>query len=180
MSYILYYSNYCEHSKNIISSLSKSKIKDNIHFICIDKREMRNNEAHILLENGQSVILPSKIKKVPALLLLDESYMVYYGNDILEFFKPQETVITKVATDNNLEPNAFSFNSGNTFVQSDSFSFLDMNPDDLSAKGNGGTRQMYNYSSIGNNEKIHTPDDDYQPDKVNEQSLSEYEQRRNM
>ena len=73
MSYILYYSNYCEHSKNIISSLSKSEVKNKIHFICIDKREIRNNETYILLENGQSVILPSKIKKVPALLLLNEN-----------------------------------------------------------------------------------------------------------
>ena len=47
------------------------------------------------------------------------------------------------------EPDAFGFDSlGSYGVSSDAFSFLDMNSDDLSAKGNGGLRQMYNYSSI--------------------------------
>ena len=133
-----------------------------------------NNLAHT------AIILPSKIKKVPALLLLNEAYIVYYGNDILEYFKPQEEVNVKVATNNNLEPNAFSFSdNGGSFVQSDNFSFLDMNPDELSAKGDGGMRQMYNYSAINNVDKIYTPEDDYKPDKVNEQALNEYEQQRN-
>ena len=45
----------------------------------------------------------------------------------------------------------------------------------LSAKGNGGLRQMYNYATINHNDKIETPPDDYVPDKVNEDSLKNYE-----
>ena len=39
MSTILYYSKYCNNSKSIIEQLSKSSIKDDIHFVCIDKRK---------------------------------------------------------------------------------------------------------------------------------------------
>ena len=38
MSCILYYSNYCEKCKNILRLVGKSELKDDIHFICIDKR----------------------------------------------------------------------------------------------------------------------------------------------
>ena len=46
MNSILYYSNFCEKSKNLLKILSKSTIKDEIHFICIDKRS-KNNEGEM-------------------------------------------------------------------------------------------------------------------------------------
>ena len=39
MSYVLYYSKYCDNCKKIIHKVSKDKIKDDIHFLCIDKRK---------------------------------------------------------------------------------------------------------------------------------------------
>ena len=52
MSSILYYSNFCEHSKNLIQSLSKTNVAKEIHFICIDKRvKDTNNKVFIVLEN---------------------------------------------------------------------------------------------------------------------------------
>ena len=183
MSSILYYSNYCNHSKKILGYLSKTKLKDQIHFICIDKREIKNGECNIILENGQSVILPKKVTKVPALLLLNETYMIYFGDDILEFFKPKEEVIVSQSTNNNMEPNAYSISDnssvGSYGVHSDNYSYLDMSVDDLSAKGSGGIRQMYNYSDINGDMSIQTPDEDYKPDKVDEHALSEYEKSRN-
>jgi len=58
---------------------------------------------------------------------------------------------------------------------------LDMDADELSAKGNGGTRQMFNYVTVQDdvNMSIETPPDDYSPDKVNESSIQQYEQQRN-
>ena len=38
MSSILYYSNFCEHSKKLLQGLSKTKVSKDVHFICIDKR----------------------------------------------------------------------------------------------------------------------------------------------
>ena len=54
MSSILYYSNYCDPSKKLLFELSRSKIKEELHFVCIDNREKGpKNSTHIILENGQ-------------------------------------------------------------------------------------------------------------------------------
>jgi hypothetical protein len=64
-----------------------------------------------------------------------------------------------------MEPMAFSLGGGN--IVSDQYSFLDQEPEELEAKGNGGMRQMHNYvdlntafsgqiSQQGNNEEQNT------------------------
>ena len=63
MSQILYYSNYCENCKTLLQKISKSKVKEDMHFICIDKRVQKSNGAtYIVLENTQEIILPPTIK----------------------------------------------------------------------------------------------------------------------
>jgi hypothetical protein len=170
MSCILYYSKYCEVSKKYLQILSKSQSQKDIHFICIDKRiKEANNKTYIILENGQKIILPENVTRVPALLLLNKGYQVLYGEQILDFLKPRQEEEVRKATQNNMEPMAFSFGSGGGFgdVVSDSYSFLDQAPEDLEAKGNGGMRQMHNYvdlntafsgqiSDHGNNEDFNT------------------------
>ena len=42
-------------------------------------------------------------------------------------------------------------------VMSDNYSFLDQSSEDLSAKGSGGLRQLYNYATIDFNESINCP-----------------------
>ena len=42
MSTVLYYSNYCHHSKKIIGKLARTMTKKEVHFICIDNREVKN------------------------------------------------------------------------------------------------------------------------------------------
>ena len=54
MSKLLYYSNYCENSKKLLSIVVKSNIKNDIHFICVDKRVQRNNKTYIILENNNT------------------------------------------------------------------------------------------------------------------------------
>ena len=149
MSCILYYSKYCEVSKKYIQILSKSNIQKDIHFICIDKRvKDANNKTYIILENGQKIILPENVSRVPALLLLTQGYQVLYGEQILQHLKPQQQVEVRQATQNNMEPLAFSFGSGFNNIVSDQYSFLDQAPEDLEAKGNGGMRQMHNYVDL--------------------------------
>ena len=149
MSCILYYSKYCEISKKYLQILSKSNIQKEIHFICIDKRTKdANNKTYIILENGQNIILPDNVTRVPALLLLNQGYNVLYGEKILEFLKPKQEVELRQATQNNMEPMAFSFGGGFGDVVSDQYSFLDQAPEDLEAKGNGGMRQMHNYVDL--------------------------------
>ena len=147
MSTILYYSNFCNHSRNVVQMLSKNDNRNDIHFICIDKRTKEGDKTFILLENNQKIILPNTVTRVPAVLLLNQGYSVIFGEDILAHFKPKEQLQIKQATQNNMEPMAFTFaNSGS--IVSDQYSFLDMDADSLTTQGNGGMRQMHNYVDL--------------------------------
>jgi hypothetical protein len=150
MSSILYYSNFCEHSKKLLGVLSRTNVQKDIHFICIDKRvKDPNGKVFIVLENGQKIIMPENVNRVPALLLLNKGYDVLYGESILQHLNPRQEVEIKKATNNNMEPMAFSFGGGGFGdVVSDQYSFLDQNSEDLEAKGNGGMRQMHNYVDL--------------------------------
>jgi hypothetical protein len=150
MSCILYYSKYCEVSKKYLQTISKSGHQKDIHFICIDKRvKDSNNKTYIILENGQKIILPENVTKVPALLLLNQGYQVLFGDQILQHLKPIKQEEIRQATQNNMEPMAFSLGGGGFGdVVSDHYSFLDQGPDDLKADGNGGMRQMHNYVDL--------------------------------
>ena len=58
MSSILYYSNFCDPSKKLLFELSRSKIKEELHFVCIDNREKGpKNSIHIILDNGQKTFI---------------------------------------------------------------------------------------------------------------------------
>lgn len=159
MSSILYYSNFCEHSKQLLPVLSKMNLQKDVHFICIDKRvKDASNKTFIVLENGQRIIMPDNINRVPALLLLNQGFNVLYGDSILQHFKPKQVAMTKQATQNNMEPSAFSFSGGD--IVSDQYSFLDMDSDALKATGNGGARQMHNYVDLNFSDNISTPVDE--------------------
>ena len=165
MSSILYYSNLCDHSKKLLQTLAKSPSSKEIHFICIDKRvKDPNGKTFIILENGQKIIMPENVTRVPALLLLNDNYKVLYGESILQHLKPRVEAAVRVATQNHMEPSAFSFTSSGGgaggFVASDQYSFLDMDADSLKASGNGGMRQMHNYVDLNYTDKISTPVDE--------------------
>ena len=161
MSSILYYSKFCEHSNKLLQTLSKTNQKD-IHFICIDKRvKDTNNKTFIVLDNGQKIVMPENVNRVPALLLLNQNYQVLYGEAILNHLKPKQEVAIRKATQNNMEPMAFSFGSGGFGdIVSDAYSFLDQGSEELEAKGNGGMRQMHNYVDLNYSDKISTPNDE--------------------
>ena len=163
MSSILYYSKFCKHSNKLLQTLSKTNVQKDIHFICIDKRvKDTNNKMFIVLENGQKIIMPENVNRVPALLLLNEGYQVLYGESILNHLKPKQEVAIKKATQNNMEPMAFSFGGGGfSDIVSDSYSFLDQGAEELEAKGSGGMRQMHNYVDLNYSDNITTPSDDH-------------------
>ena len=163
MSSILYYSKFCEHSNKLLQTLSKSNNQKDIHFICIDKRiKDSNGKMFIVLENEQKIIMPENVNRVPALLLLNQGYQVLYGESILNHLKPKQEAAIKKATQNNMEPMAFSFSGGGFGdIVSDSYSFLDQGSEELEAKGNGGMRQMHNYVDLNYSDNITTPADDH-------------------
>lgn len=168
---ILYYSNYCTHSQKVLQTLVKGNLSDKLSFICIDKRQVdkQTNQTYILLENGGKVVLPPNIHSVPALLLIKDNYRIIHGDDIIKFFHNDIKQRANVATNFNGEPVSFHLgnSSGGTNIMSEQYTLYDLSPDELSAKGSGGNRQMYNYVSAGNSiNLIQTPDDTYKPDKV--------------
>lgn len=162
MSSIIYYSNFCDHSKKLLQGLSKSQVCKDIHFICIDNRIRENGKVFIQLQNGQKIVMPENVTKVPALLLINQNYKILYGEEINNHFRPRQDAITKQATNNNLEPMAFSLGGCGGFggIVSDQYSFLDMDSDSLTAKGNGGVRQMHNYVNLDYSDKISAAGDD--------------------
>ena len=170
MKELLYFSNYCENSKKLLSILSKSSISKGIDFICVDQRT-RNADGtfSIILTNGFKVDLPPTITKVPALLLPNHGYQVLFGDQIYQHLQPKEKQAMMQATRNQGEPESFSLGAGNYGISSDSFCYLDIASEDLMAKGSGGMRQMHNYVTVDNGGlSIETPPDDYTPDKVSQ------------
>ena len=185
MSSIIYYSTHCDKSKAVLTALSKSQVSNDIHFLCIDRRVKSSTGAvHILTETGEKVLLPPQVNRVPALLLLNKGHLVLYGDQILQHFQPKNVALNDQATGFNGEPNAFALgreSMGSGFgVASDNYSFLDQSADELSAKGNGGMRQLYNYATVDLVDKIDTPPDTYSPDKVGSVSMEQLQQKRQM
>jgi hypothetical protein len=188
MSSILYYSNFCEPSKKLLQSVTKNQNTKDIHFICIDKRvKDPSGKTFIVLQNGQKIVMPENVTRVPALMLLNQNYKVLYGDDIYQHLKPIQEVEVKRATLNNMVPAAFDYGGFGGFgsgIVSDTFSFLDQNDSDLSVKGNGGLRQMHSYVSLNESGglSMHLPQDDheYKSDKVKEGSMEALIKQREM
>ena len=180
MSTILYYSNFCEPSKKLLQSVTKTQNTNNIHFICIDKRvKDTNGKIFIVLQNGQQILMPENVTRVPALLLLNQNYKVIYGNDIYNYLKPQVTQQIQQATKNNMEPINFqdgfkSFGGFSGGIVSDNYSFLDQSDSELSVKGDGGLRQIHNYVTLNEsmNLSMKLPQDDVEYNKIKEGELS--------
>jgi hypothetical protein len=168
----LYYSNYCKHSQRVLHFIVKGNLTEKLNFLCIDKREkdVNNNQIYIVLENGKKVIMPPNIQSVPALLLVKHGYRVILGDDIIQHFQSAANLETKKKMMNQqIEPVGTSLGSNYMNVSSEQYTFYNLTPDELSAKGNGGRRQLYNYVSA--NEEIisiQTPPDTYQADKIDQ------------
>ena len=168
---ILYYSNYCKHCQKILQTLVKGNMKDKINFVCIDKRtsDPKTGQMYILLESGAKVVLPPNIHSVPSLLLINKQYKVIMGDEIVKHYHSQIKELNDQVLGHAGEPIGFplGMSSGGTNIISEQFTSYNMTPDELSAKGTGGRRQMYNYVSASDDiHLIPTPPDTYRPDKL--------------
>ncbi len=168
----LYYSNNCKHSQRVLHFLVKGNLADKINFLCIDKRrrDPNNNQIYIHLENGQRVIMPPNVHSVPALLLVKQSYRVVLGDDIIQYYQTAASHETKKRIQREvIDPVGTSLmqSSGGMNITSEAYTMYNLTPDELSAKGSSGRRQMYNYVSANDEViSINTPPDTYQPDKI--------------
>lgn len=156
MTSILYFSNFCEHSKKLVQNLAKTQTRKDVHYICIDKRVVEGDKVFVILESGQKIVLPNTVTKVPALLLLNENFKVLTGDQIYSFFAPEQAIKTQQATQGHMEPLAFSLggSGGVGLITSDQYSFLDMDAAQLNTQGDGGMRQMHSYTPLNHVDKF--------------------------
>lgn len=182
--HLLFFSELCKHSQELLGTMKQKNLLDKVQLICIDNRYIENNVTYIYLNSQQSMPLPPMITCVPTLCIMP-NYEILKGGQIMDYFAPMSKNIEDERQQLNMEPNAFSLESetnGSFGVSSDSFSFWDTNNDDLSAQGNGGTRQMYTYASIestnNHSEQIYTPAEQAD-DKPAPVSLDQIQQQRN-
>ena len=181
MSSVLYYSNNCSKCQQLLQKIARNTLGKDCHFICIDKRISKNNNTYIIMENNQELLLPNAITRVPALLLLNNDYNIIFGDKIINYLKPEKKTYNEITSIDNKDPEAFSLN-GLTDIVSDTYSFLDQNSDDLSAKGNGGLRQIHQYSTLEGIDKINTPEENYKPNTIGHQNIDidKLRQQRNL
>lgn len=181
---ILYYSNYCKHSQKVVNFFVKNNLTKLVNFICLDKRKVDPNTGQIvvMLENGTEVSLPPNVHSVPALMLVKDNYRVIYGNEVMGQYANQIETQMNDATLGEGEPSGFSISSSNSDnIISEKFTYYDASPQDLSAKGQGGNRQMHHYVSANSEGlSIKTPPDTYKPNKLsNSVTVDSLQQQRN-
>ena len=171
---ILYYSNYCPNSKKVLWIISKHGLTEKLNCINIDKR-FRNNQTgqiYIQMENGRKVMIPPNVHGVPALLKVKEKYSAIFGGEIISYLEPLIKANISQMVQINGEPVGTSLGQsvGGVSIISEQYTYFNAPHEELSAKGNGAARQMYNYVSADNstNSVIQTPPDSYKPDKIGE------------
>jgi hypothetical protein len=175
MSLVLYYSIYCNHSNNLIKKISHISLTHKIDFICIDKKKIQNNKTYIILDNGQEILLPSAIQKVPALLLIDNlKSQIFYGDDIINYLNPPKVENTREDIKKILEPETFTFCGNNlSSISSDSFSFLN---------SENSENQKNNYVNVNYNNEMKQIQQNYDPSntekKINQADIDKYIQQR--
>lgn len=170
----LYYSNLCKHSQGVIQFLVKANLAEKMSFLCIDKRRKEGPQVMIVLENGKTYPMPPHVHSVPA-LVLGKGYNVVYGEDIVRHYQSLGHGQTQQrgggAVQSMLaatEPTGVSLATATSSFMSEPYTFYNLSPDELSSKGTGGRRQMYNYVSASHatGVGIPTPPETYRPDKV--------------
>ena len=183
---ILYYSNYCKHSQEVLQFFVKNNLAEKLNFINVDKRRIDKvtGQVYVQLENGKEIMLPPNVHSVPALLLPKENYRVLYGKEVTSRYKTFIEKNAMLATRGNGEPIGYSLNDGMACISSEKFTFFQASSDDLSAKGSGGLRPLYNYVSATDDSSqytIHTPPDDYKPNKIaGDVTIDQIQNKRNM
>jgi len=169
----MYYSNFCDNCKKLISIMSKQlerRTVTNIHFINIDKRVQNNGNLYAILDNGQQFHIPKAIQKVPALVVINEGNNILFGNAIYQYYglnlmlnNPQSR--EQVETAHDPQPFTFEGVSGSSIgITSDKYSFVDISNEDMLAAGDGGINQLHTYITLNDYEngalRIEAPEDD--------------------
>lgn len=176
MEYILFFSLFCKHSNNILQYIQcLPELKDSIRFVNLDKRYEKNGTLYVVLDNGKHMEIPKIVRSVPTMILLHNGNQILTSEDQIKSYLEKKSSVSSMRMGG--EPESFSLGMGSSDICSDSYSFFDMDSESLSAKGEGGLRQMHNYVSLNDNIRIETPPDDA-PKGNTENALKEKEKER--
>jgi len=182
---ILYYSNYCKHSQEVLQFFVKNNLAEKFNFINVDKRRVdrKTGQVYVQLENGKEIMLPPNVHSVPALLIPNENYRVVYGKSIMTKHEQVVQDTKNLSTRGNGEPIGYSLGTSSQQISSEKCSSFQASSDDLSAKGSGGMRSLYNYVSANDDSSqytIVTPPDTYRPNKLStDVTIDKIESKRN-
>jgi hypothetical protein len=182
---ILYYSNYCKHSQEVLQFFVRNNLAEKFNFINVDKRRVdrKTGQVYVQLENGKEIMLPPNVHSVPALLIPNENYRVVYGKSIMAKYEQVVQDIKELSTRGNGEPIGYSLGTSSQQISSEKCSSFLASSDDLSAKGSGGMRSLYNYVSANDDASqytIVTPPDTYRPNKLStDVTIDKIESKRN-
>ena len=97
---ILFYSNFCNHSKELIRKISQTKIKETLLYICVDDKNIQ---------------IPQFINVVPTIYLVNNKSTLT-NNDINEWLNRDN---------NNKDESILAYNGDSMGSLSTNFSFLD-------------------------------------------------------
>ncbi len=177
---ILYYSTNCVHSQKLLQYLAKNGLSNKMNFLSVDRRNVDpvSGQTHLIIDRGTKVLLPPNVQCVPSLVLVNQNYRVLTGNEIYSHLTPKLQDMNDRATKNNGEPLGYQIGGG--AIVSEKFTDYGMSPEELSSKGKGGSRQLYNYVPAAHEGfSIPTPKDDYKADKIGEVDMESLQQKRN-
>ncbi len=147
--YVLFYSNRCEHSKALLTTLVRDPVNKEVAYVCIDRREREGSATFALLENGRRVQLPAELTEVPAVLLMEKGNTLVSGAAVSAYLPP------KGQSSAGLEPAAYSLTEMSGM--SDAYGYLDVTSEEMLAQGGGGSRMMHSYADLYEMHDIHTP-----------------------
>jgi hypothetical protein len=118
MSNILYYLPNCEYCKNLLNYIqNKVDIRNKIHFIDVTNRVKHGDKVYVILNNNNKFLIPSNVKNVPCLILIESSTnsVCLFGDDIFNYLRSIEKkeVLTPPEIKND-DIGCFSFNNSSS------------------------------------------------------------------
>jgi hypothetical protein len=147
--YVVFYSNRCDHSRELLSKLARHPVSKEIAFVCVDRREIQGSSTYAVLEDEKRVKLPAELSEVPAVLLLEKGNVLVSGSAVSAYLPPPDPAAVGG------EPTAYSWTEMGGL--SDAYAYIDTSSQDMLAQGSGGSRMMHAFTTLDGGQDIATP-----------------------